>query len=190
MDHRAKCQSNDRRRKSFRRCRPKLEGRRFRPQLVGHRLLRRRNQIGGGRQQRIHLDFDQFRRDMDTAKRQQRQRQPLLVFRRLFCRWNPTGGGSRLYHLHHQPARCHLHFNRFRCDLGVANFFAPVCIHELVFRGFFRRWNQTRGGGSDSWLDLHFLQLRLQLDRAGAKWSPLDFRRLFGRRNQTGGGGE
>ena len=122
MDHRTKCQSNDRRWKSFRRCLPKLEGRRFRPQLVGHRFLRRRHQIGGDRQQRIHLDFDQFRRDMDTAKR---QRQPLLVFRRLFFRWNQTGGDRRLYHLHRQPARGHLHFNRFRCNLGVAYFFTP-----------------------------------------------------------------
>ena len=103
----------------------KLDGAWDNHQLVSHRLLRRRNQTGGNRQQRIHLDFDQFRRDLGVAQFFTHFFAPLLVFRRLFFRWNQTRGDRRLYHLHRQPARCHLHFNRFRCNLDVAYFFTP-----------------------------------------------------------------
>ena len=115
------------------------------PQLVGHRLLRRRNQIGGDRQQRLHLHFHQFRRELDVA-----QFSPINSAMAWSSVASSADGtklvatvGSTLSH----AGSGYIYTSSDSGANWILRNSSPVHGHGLDFRRVFRRRNQTGGGG-------------------------------------------
>ena len=75
-----------------------LEDERTIRQVVVGRVLRRRNQAGGGGERRLYLHFRQFRCNLDDTQFFTDFFGPLLVFRRIFRRRNQIGGSGGLHH--------------------------------------------------------------------------------------------
>ena len=108
VDYRAKCQSIDPRRKSWRCRRPELADQRAIRLLVRRRVLGRWDQTGGNDQQRPNLYCDQllyieqFEHRLDGSGHES-----ILVFCCVLRRWNQARGNGRKQH---RTDRTHLYF--------------------------------------------------------------------------------
>ena len=186
MDHRAKYQSNDRRRKSFRQHRPELGSQRFRRSI--------------GRPSPPPPTEPNWWRPSTAATftlppiPARHGHSKTAASSRYWSSVASSADGTKLvatvgYTIYtaSQPGAIYT-----STDSGVT--WTP---HTSAAPFLNLNWSSVASSADGTKLvaavsqrpDLHFHQLRRELDRTGAKWFSLDFRRLFGRWNQTGGGG-